>query len=301
MSILNTHYYKVYSFLQTPLKYLSESWWQVKIAVGLILFCVFFLSFFVPYNITAWLTSFTFLPISSLSCLCIGGGVTFVLSHTVFYMISRNISSIRVYHLLLLCILDIILLSLVLAYLFCSHPDSYLTDFYETIQLVTPVVLLAYLLLGLVLAVCQLREPVKVPVSTKKEVMPDEMACFYDMNGELRFRWLLAEVLYIEAADNYVSVYYMKDGRPVKELIRNTLKNTEKNLAGKNFQKCHRSFLVNIHAVTGWKKCGRNYLLLFGIDGMSVPVSRLYIPQFIKDKPFVPKTACSPHKNADEA
>lgn len=299
MHFSNTSYHKLVSFLRLPLKQLSQGRWQMKVTVGLILFCSLFLTFFVPFNITAWLTPFTFLPVSSIASLCIGGGAALTLSHTAFYLISRKVSPMRVCHLLLSCILDITFLSFVLAYLFRSYPDSYLTDLYETFQLVAPVLLLAYLLLGLALAVYQLREARYVSGSVEPDTIPEEMVCFYDTNGELRFRLFLDDVLYIEAADNYVSVYFMKNGRLSKELLRNTLKNTEKNLSGKGFQKCHRSYLVNTRKVTGWKKSGRNYLLLFGAACQSVPVSRLYIPQFIKDEPFTPKLTRLPQENTD--
>ncbi|MFC1729704.1 LytTR family DNA-binding domain-containing protein [candidate division KSB1 bacterium] len=89
---------------------------------------------------------------------------------------------------------------------------------------------------------------------------------------------LIADVVFIKSADNYVEIVYKEDDVFKKQLIRNTLKNIEQQIKPySNFIRCHRISIVNTHYI---EKLNRNYnnhwLTLKGTNDQ-IPVSRQYL------------------------
>lgn len=88
----------------------------------------------------------------------------------------------------------------------------------------------------------------------------------------------VAEVVFIQSADNYVALVYVEGEKIKKSLLRNTLKNIEHQVKPySNFIRCHRTCIVNMHYI---EKLNRNYgsysLSMKGYDD-KIPVSRQYL------------------------
>jgi DNA-binding LytR/AlgR family response regulator len=89
---------------------------------------------------------------------------------------------------------------------------------------------------------------------------------------------LIAEVVFIQSADNYVEIAYMEGDNLKKSLIRNTLKNIELQIKPySNFIRCHRTCIVNMRYI---EKLNQNYgshtLTIRGYPE-KIPVSRQYL------------------------
>jgi len=85
-------------------------------------------------------------------------------------------------------------------------------------------------------------------------------------------------ILYIEAMQNYISICYREGDMINTNLVRNTMTKTELKFHGSSVIKCHRSFLVNVDAVT--QVSGNAQGLKLRLDagvGKEIPVSRAYI------------------------
>ena len=109
------------------------------------------------------------------------------------------------------------------------------------------------------------------------EETPEEMYRFYDEKGDLKLSVKPSMVYFIEAADNYVMVYYMNAGKLEKSLIRNSLKSIEWRFRDKGLVRCHRSYIVNIRMVKLFRRQEGEVLLDFGDEKVpSVPVSKGY-------------------------
>jgi plasmid maintenance system killer protein len=85
----------------------------------------------------------------------------------------------------------------------------------------------------------------------------------------------LDELIYMHSADNYVEVFYHKNGTLQCSLIRNTLKVLASTFAGQtDLLRCHKSYLVNFKKVTHISGNAQGYKLhLIGILEL-IPVSR---------------------------
>ena len=119
-----------------------------------------------------------------------------------------------------------------------------------------------------------------VRLQARKHVLeetPEEMYKFYDEKGDLKLSVNPSMVYFIEAADNYVMVYYLNAGKLEKLMIRNSLKNIEWRFRDKGLVRCHRSFIVNIRLVKLFRRQEGEVMLDFGDEKIpSIPVSKGY-------------------------
>ena len=109
------------------------------------------------------------------------------------------------------------------------------------------------------------------------------MISFHDEKGVLKFSIKKEDLLYLEAADNYVILYYLDNQKPGKYMIRNTLKRIEQDLSHTGLVRCHRSYIVNIDNVKMIRKEKEG--LIIGFDApveITVPISKTYIDGFIR-------------------
>lgn len=101
------------------------------------------------------------------------------------------------------------------------------------------------------------------------------------LKSKATFKVDTQSILYIEAMQNYVNVYYTADNEINKEVIRNTLTAIEKAIASPSIVRCHRSYLVNIDKINKVEGNAQGLQLhLRDIKEKLVPVSRKYIPIF---------------------
>jgi hypothetical protein len=115
----------------------------------------------------------------------------------------------------------------------------------------------------------------------KEDYLNTSIDFFSDNNGD-KLKLLIADVVFINSADNYVEIHYMEAEQLKMKLLRNTLKYIEFQVKlFPVFIRCHRTCIVNIdyiEKITG--NCNNNLLTIRGYPSQ-LPVSRQY---FIKIK-----------------
>lgn len=104
--------------------------------------------------------------------------------------------------------------------------------------------------------------------SEKPVALPDE-------NGKQALELLPSQMLYLQAADNYVEVFYLENDLPRRAILRNTLTALETALGDAVLLRCHRSYLVNLALVERVSGNAQGYRLHFAkLEEASVPVAR---------------------------
>jgi DNA-binding LytR/AlgR family response regulator len=89
---------------------------------------------------------------------------------------------------------------------------------------------------------------------------------------------LIAEVIFIQSADNYVEIVYMDGYNIKKKLIRNTLKNIELQIKQySNFIRCHRTCIVNMHYIEKLNQDYSSHWITLKGYHEKIPVSRQYL------------------------
>ncbi|MEM7575324.1 MAG: LytTR family transcriptional regulator DNA-binding domain-containing protein [Bacteroidota bacterium] len=101
------------------------------------------------------------------------------------------------------------------------------------------------------------------------------------LNSQRTFSIDANELLFVEAMQNYVTIYYQQEGQQEKEILRQTIGRLEELLADGVIVRCHRSFLVNRSMIEQIEGNAQGLQLsLRGVAARKVPVSRKYIKVF---------------------
>jgi len=107
---------------------------------------------------------------------------------------------------------------------------------------------------------------------------PRDMIPFYDEKSVLKFSVKKENLLYLESAENYVSICYLNKGRISKYLLRDTLKRMEENFNGTGIIRCHRSYMVNFEKVKVIRKDKDGLKLELETPAViDLPVSKTYV------------------------
>jgi hypothetical protein len=81
-------------------------------------------------------------------------------------------------------------------------------------------------------------------------------------------------LLFIEASDNYSTVYFVLNGQLKSHLLRSSLKRLESQINNPNVIRCHRTYIVNLLKVESVTGNAQGYRLRFRHFDQSIPVSR---------------------------
>jgi len=101
---------------------------------------------------------------------------------------------------------------------------------------------------------------------------------FISEKGTENLTLLVAEVVFVQSADNYVEITYMEEDNLKKILVRNTLKNIELQIKPySNFIRCHRTCIVNMHYIEKLNKDSGSHSLTIRGYQEKIPVSRQYL------------------------
>lgn len=266
------------TFLKKQFTLLSTLRQRLLFATGLFGFSILFLYLFIPFNITEWIvytSPFKKLQLPGLGLIL---GVIIYISHLIqFFLFKKYV--FRNYHLLIGFAIDILLVSILLSLLYSIPANSRWIEFKETVAIVLPLAVLYYIL-GISLMILwksHRKGELSPSVDDDFSSMTAGRINIKDSNDQLRLSLKPEDLLYFESADNYVIVYFRKNQRIGREMIRNSLKNIEIEFATFNCIRCHRSFIVNMHNVSSIKKEGRAYKI--EIDGINsaIPISRGYV------------------------
>lgn len=108
----------------------------------------------------------------------------------------------------------------------------------------------------------------------KKEVSKNNNSVTIHTDTSESLTFNLPDLLFIEADDNYSTVYWKNGHGLEKKLLRVNLKSIENQLNNSFTIRCHRSFIVNVHAITAISGNTNGYKLQIRDSDFSIPVSR---------------------------
>jgi uncharacterized protein YunC (DUF1805 family) len=261
--------------------YLNEKRNLVRLILFTSLFALVFINLYSPFGAEKWfnLTRFEFFTYSSLIILT--GVLVVVISRIIMYKVCKR-HPISIWQYLLWIFAEILLMAL----FYALFEKFYLKDqrlFIEIVKVSSRhtalVLLLPYSVLWLYFSWIDKKEQIdrladmQIFTSSNREMIP-----FYDEKGILKFSINKENLLYLESAENYVSICYLNKGKVSKYLLRDTLKKVEESFSGKDIIRCHRSYMVNFDKVKVIKK--DKYGLTLELDNpsvMDIPVSKTYV------------------------
>ncbi len=278
---------QIRNFLNRPFTLLDYTRHRWVLIVFCMVFCIVFINVFVPYNINRWSKDSGVGQFLRFSGFGIVAGFVLTVSQFGIRKLTGS-RHLKVYTFVLWSLGEMLLLSVFfLFYQFNWKLDhrQFLKDFAESFKYTFPGIVIAYsLALLLISQLIHKKEMEKLRGNRlsderTKLQLNQELINFPDEKGTVRFSIAADQVLYIESADNYVIVNYLTGDKVSRQILRNSMKNTE-TIAGGSFKRCHRSFLVNLRKIE-FIDYGRNRcrIRLCGTE-TGIPVSRKFYPDF---------------------
>jgi hypothetical protein len=97
---------------------------------------------------------------------------------------------------------------------------------------------------------------------------------FISENEKAIFETSENDLLFIEAADNYSTFYFLNNGTVKKEMLRGSLKKMEEQIFHSSLFRCHRTYIANLSNVVSVSGNAQGYRLNFKQTDLAIPVSR---------------------------
>ena len=272
---------------QTP-ECLTDPLSQAQHVIISVLFALVFLTAYTPFSDTSWFqlgTNSRFI-----------GTVGFVGVGTFFLACSRTLMTYSVKKLrhfafwayILWLFLEIVLIAAFHTYLSVfqfkttSYPMGYI--FGKSLLITFIALAVPYIIVDLMILLQDSRRKLMLTksdsVESDDEVMPEhtEIINLMDNNGNLKLSVKLDNLYYIKAEDNYINVYYQRNGAIASYMLRCKMKTIEDNCVDvSSLMRCHRSYIVNIKKVSVLHNEADGFVLEFEKEGLdSIPVSKTY-------------------------
>ncbi|MBR3710964.1 MAG: LytTR family transcriptional regulator [Bacteroidales bacterium] len=267
---------------------LTDPFSQAQHVVISVLFALVFLTAYTPFSDTSWFqlgTNSRFI-----------GTLAFVGIGTFFLACSRSLMTFCVKKLrhfamwayLLWLFLEIVLIAAFHTYLsfFLVKATQHSLEFIFGKSLLITFIALAvpYTIVDLMILLKESRRKLTLTksdaVESDNETLPEhtEIINLMDNNGNLKLSVKLDNLYYIKAEDNYINVFYQRNGAIASYMLRCKMKTIEDNCVDiSSLMRCHRSYIVNIKKVSVLHNEADGFIIDFERDGLdSIPVSKTY-------------------------
>lgn len=272
-------------------KYLTKRYIIVRTTIFTGLFALAFINIYSPFGVEGWVKqddiklSELQLFLGSSLVILTGMGVI-VISRVLMYRVGRK-TELNYFQYSLWIFIEITSMATVYAVFvkFILQDHRVFSEIaMASLRNTALVLLLPYTVLWLYFAYREkTKELEELATNTTGKPVADKMIPFYDENGKLKFSVLLDDLLYFEASDNYVSIFYSNNQKVEKYMVRNTLKNIEKKLSAYNIARCHRSYLINFNKVKILKREKDGvFLELNAPEPLTLPVSKTYVSSIVE-------------------
>ncbi|MBR5277044.1 MAG: LytTR family transcriptional regulator [Bacteroidaceae bacterium] len=267
-------------------KYLLTKQNQLMMVLFVSLFAVVFINIFKPFGSEDWMTKGKFTSTQYLAwstiLVCMGMSIV-AISRVIMYHYSKKPTH-KITILKYICWIIIELLLLSAAFTILALITSYggatrdPLEIYKNAMENTVFILFIPYLIGIMYLSYQdksakLRTIMEENIGNKST----SFIAFRDERGVLRLTVAKENLLYIESADNYISIWYLKNNQLKKQLLRMTLKELSVQLGETNVVRCHRSFMVNLDQVKVLRREKENMFIELGYQGVQeIPISKTY-------------------------
>ena len=267
-----------------------------------VLFALVFLLIYIPFSETAWFglgASAMFALTMTFGC----GTILFLsLSRALMYR-SKGILEMTWSAYLFWCITEIVIVCAMYAWMTYNMSlteGDWWNIFGRALLYGTIAIGIPYLISGMFFAIIDKDNTIRLMnydnVVTDEAAKPNtstQRITLFDNSGTLKLSLSPDNLLYIEADDNYIKVWYTDNKGELKQyMLRCRLKTVEESFKGSSLVRCNRKYIVNIKKVATLRKEGDGYLLdLVNDDIQPLPVTKTYtdrvLSYFMEESPLL--------------
>ncbi len=267
-------------FANQPFDLLDKKCDRFLLIAVVLVFSIFFLNVFEPFNIGRWYSDSGVIKFLRLSSYGFVVALVFLLTQfPLRRLFNKQEFDLKSY--LMWLILEIALISLVYIFLYGNPVGNFKNDFIFSLKYTLLGICLPYSFAVLVIYYKNQRAEIEMLKSKMKPSHQKQLLSFHDENDKIKFSVLAKDLLLLESADNYISVFYLLGNKVQRTLLRNTLKNLEAVLVESGIIRCHRSYMVNMQNVEFMQKNGKRLTIKIKHMEREIPVSQKYASLFL--------------------
>lgn len=267
-------------------KYLLTKQNQLMMVLFVSLFAVVFINIFKPFGSEDWMTKGKFTSTQYLAwstiLVCMGMSIV-AISRVIMYHYSKKPTH-KITILKYICWVIIELLLLSAAFTILALITSYggatrdpLEIYKNAMENTVFILFIPYMIVIMHLSYQDKSTKLRTIMEENIGNKSTSFIAFRDERGVLRLTVAKENLLYIESADNYISIWYLKNNQLKKQLLRLTLKELSAQLSETNVVRCHRSFMVNLDQVKVLRREKENMFIELGYQGVQeIPISKTY-------------------------
>ena len=267
-------------------KYLLTKQNQLMMVLFVSLFAVVFINIFKPFGSEDWMTKGKFTSTQYLAwstiLVCMGMSIV-AISRVIMYHYSKKPTH-KITILKYICWVIIELLLLSAAFTILALITSYggatrdpLEIYKNAMENTVFILFIPYMIVIMHLSYQDKSTKLRTIMEENIGNKSTSFIAFRDERGVLRLTVAKENLLYIESADNYISIWYLKNNQLKKQLLRLTLKELSAQLSETNVVRCHRSFMVNLDQVKVLRREKENMFIELGYLGVQeIPISKTY-------------------------
>lgn len=270
-------------------EYLYNKKNNVRIIIFTAIFALLFINLFQPFGSRSWYPNISDTKYFVFSSIIILTGMLVVVISRIILVISSKKNSLLNWHYTIWILCEIIAMAIFYTLFSVLIPKDgggrEVSDIFEqSLYNTSLVLLLPYSITWLYLSwreKSRLLENIELENTQNKSAKT--LIAFPDEKGDMKISVMLENLLYIESADNYATIYYMNKSSKSHYMIRNSLKWMEENLAkDTSLVRCHRSYIVNLDRVKILKKEKNGIVLELDAENTpDIPVSKTYYQPFM--------------------
>ncbi len=282
-------------FSKAP-KYLLEKRNQIIMVLFVSVFAIAFINIFKPFSSDQWITSKGFTTTMYFvwsSFLVLLGMIVVAISRMVMYRYSlKPTHKITIFKYIIWVFVELLMLAgafTVLAIITTRQGNIELNS-YDPLIIYTQALKNTVFILFIPYLTSIMFFSYQEKTAKLKELMNENIGfkgssliSFRDERGVLQLSVAKENLLYIESADNYICIWYMKNEMLKKQLLRITMKEISEQLADTNLVRCHRSYIVNLDLIKVMRREKENIFLELGVPNVKeIPISKTYGEQVLR-------------------
>lgn len=282
-------------FSKAP-KYLLEKRNQIIMVLFVSIFAIVFINVFKPFESSQWITARGFsetMYVVWSSILVLLGMTVVAISRIIMYKYSQKPThNITIIKYIIWVFIELLLLAgaFTILAIITSRRGNINLNSHDPVVIYTQAMQNTVFILFIPYLISILFFSYQEKTAKLKELMAESIGnkstsliSFRDERGVLQLSVAKENLLYIESADNYICIWYIKNDALKKQLMRITMRDISEQLADTNIVRCHRSYMVNLDLVKVMRREKENLFLELGYPNIKeIPISKTYGEQVLR-------------------
>lgn len=263
--------------------YITDKKNIVRLILFTAAFALLFINFYEPFGVRYWFNIPWWKLLLYSSLVILTGVLVVVVSRIIMYLATLKRFWLNYWHYIIWVLSEVFFMALfytLFEIFIFGDTREFMVILKVSIQNTALVLLLPYSAMWLYFSnhekkmrLEKLAQGEQVSLDSSRNMIP-----FHDEKDVLRISVKQDNLLYLEASDNYVNIYYLNKGKISRYLLRNSLKKMEELFRNTEIVRCHRSFMVNFDKVKVIRKDKEGLQLELDLPSViDIPVSRSYV------------------------